>query len=186
MDRLDEAARIRREALNPLVREYYDIDRYEAMVIEDTLHLAKESSTPGENTRNIPTLAEARERECRVYATTLCEMLNNFGRTSGFKVKPSVFLGDPYSIVHMRLVNKGPLDVSVSRSGQELGATLRRIGTLLEREQGQFVFCQNLKVFDGNSLYILKPMQMRFWSRTVALNDADEIAGVIINWRESH
>jgi hypothetical protein len=186
MNRLDEAARIRREALNPLVREYYDIDRYEAMVIEDTLHLAKESSTPGKNTRSIPTLAEARERECRVYATTLCEMLNNFGRTSGFKVKSGVLLGDPYSIVHVRLVNRSSLGVSVSRSGQELGATLQRVGTLLERMEGQFVFCQNLKVFDGDSLYVLKPMQMRFWSRTTALNDADEIAGAIVNWRGSH
>ncbi len=186
MDRNEEAARIRREALNPLVREYYDIDRYEAMVIEDTLHLAKESSTPGENTRSIPTLAEAQEKDCRVYAVTLCEMLNSFGRTSGFKVRPNVLLGDPHSIVHVCLVNKGPLDVSVSRSGQELAATLRRIGTLLESQEGQFVFCQNLKVFDADSLYVLKPMQMRFWSRTAALNDADEIAGAIVNWRGSH
>jgi hypothetical protein len=113
-------------------------------------------------------------------------MLNNFGRTSGFKVKSGVLLGDPYSIVHVRLVNRSSLGVSVSRSGQELGATLQRVGTLLERMEGQFVFCQNLKVFDGDSLYVLKPMQMRFWSRTTALNDADEIAGAIVNWRGSH
>jgi hypothetical protein len=185
MDRHAEATRIRQESLNPLIREYYDVDRYEAMVIEDTLHLAMGSSTPGENTRSIPTLAEAHEKDCRIYAETLCEMLNNFGRTSGFKVRSNVLLGDPHSIVHVCLVNKGPLDVSVSRSGQELAATLRRIGTLLERQEGQFVFCQNLKVFDGDSLYILKPMQMRFWSRTTALNDADEIAGAIVNWRGS-
>jgi hypothetical protein len=183
----EDTSRIRREVLNPLVRKYYDIDeKYEAMLIEDTLRLAKPSSTPTENTRRIPTLAGVDENGCRLYADTLCEMLNNFGHTSGFKVRSEVLLGSPYSIVHVCLVNKGPFDVSISRSGHRLDATLRRLGALLEKQGGQFIFCQNLKIFDGDSLYVLKPMQMRFWSATAALNDADEIAGAIVNWRGSH
>jgi hypothetical protein len=186
MDRQAEATRIRRDVLDPLVRAYYDIDKYEAMVIEDTLHLAKESLTPGENTRDIPTLREAREGDCRVYAETLRDMLDSFGQTSNFRVRCGVLLGAPYSIVHVRLINRTSSGVCISRSRQELGATLQRMETILENQNGQFVFCQNLKVFDGDSLYILKPVQMRFWSRTAALNDADEIAGAIINWRGSH
>jgi hypothetical protein len=35
---------------------------------------------------------------------------------------------------------------------------------------------RNLKVFDGEDLCILKPLYKRYWCRTAALNDADEIA----------
>jgi len=31
-----------------------------------------------------------------------------------------------------------------------------------------------------NSLYIVKPIGLRFWTQTAALNDADEIANTIL------
>jgi len=39
---------------------------------------------------------------------------------------------------------------------------------------------RGLKVFEGSLLYITKPLGQRFWSRTAALNDADDIAGTIL------
>jgi len=178
-----EAAQIRREVLDPIVREYYDIDEYESMLIEDTLRLAKESSTPGPSTANIPTLAPVQDDSCVSYARTFCKIVNAFGKGSNFKVQAQVLLGNPYSIVHVLLANKTRVSVPIVRASEELAKTLRRLEKLLQKQEGQFIFCQNLKVFDGDSLYLLKPMQIRFWSHTAALNDADEIAGAIIQSR---
>ena len=36
------------------------------------------------------------------------------------------------------------------------------------------------KIFDGTLLYVVKPIGARFWTRTAALNDADEIVGAIL------
>jgi hypothetical protein len=83
------------------------------------------------------------------------------------------------------LVNKISKDVLVSDAKNELASVIKRMESLLKEKKGPFVFCQNLKVFDGDSLYVLKPMQMRFWSRTAALNDADEIAGYILQIRRN-
>jgi len=184
-DRRNQGAkRIRRE-LEPLVRDYYDIDQYELMLIEDTLQLAKESfhPKPSQSINDTPTLKETKEKECHVYAETLCEMLNHFGKGSKFKVKGEVYRGMPYSVVHVSLSDRINRTVPILESKEGLAKILQRMGHLLQQRQGHFVFCQNLKVFDGDDLYILKPMQMRFWSRTAALNDADEIAGYIIQIR---
>lgn len=35
-------------------------------------------------------------------------------------------------------------------------------------------------MFDENTLYIFKPLRLRFWTRTAALNDADSIAASIL------
>jgi type I restriction-modification system DNA methylase subunit len=178
--RKDEAERIRRD-IEPLVREYYNIDKYEAMLIEDTLQLAVKSFHPRQKSSKIPTtFKHPEDSDCIIYAQTLCEMLNNFGRGSQFKVKGDIIKGRPYSIVHVAMTNRITRTIPVSTADEKLTETFNRMKTLLQHEQDRFVFCQNLKVFDGNSLYILKPMQMRFWSRTAALNDADEIAGSII------
>jgi hypothetical protein len=40
-----------------------------------------------------------------------------------------------------------------------------------------------LRVFDGRHIHILKPLALRFWTRTAALNDADEIAAAILERR---
>ena len=177
--RKEEAEKIRKE-LEPFIRDYYNIDKYEAMLIEDTLQLAKESFHPRQSKMNVPTLEQPKDPACIIYAQTLCEMLNNFGRGSQFKVKGEIIKGQPYSIVHIAMTDRDCRTIPVSTADEKLAEIFDRMKTLLQQEQGRFVFCQNLKVFDGNSLYILKPMQMRFWSRTAALNDADEVAGSII------
>ncbi|TIU68048.1 MAG: hypothetical protein E5W15_19460 [Mesorhizobium sp.] len=41
---------------------------------------------------------------------------------------------------------------------------------------GNFQLMPDFRVFDGNSLYLVKPMQLRFWLRSAALSDADAIA----------
>jgi hypothetical protein len=38
----------------------------------------------------------------------------------------------------------------------------------------------DLKVFIEDALYIVKPRSMRYWLRSTALNDADEIAGDLL------
>ena len=35
------------------------------------------------------------------------------------------------------------------------------------------------------TIYIIKPDQIRFWTRSMALRDADEVAADILNWQES-
>ena len=181
-----EAERVRREVLEPLVREYYDIDKYEQMLIEDTLQLAAESFHPRPDTMDVPTLRTPDNQQLTIYTQTLCEMLNNFGTGSVSKVKGEIFTGSPYSVIHLSLAQQAARSVPISTAIDELAMILKRMDSLLKHGQNRFVFCRNIKVFDGDDLYILKPMQMRFCSRTAALNDADEIAGSILQSRRSH
>jgi len=182
--RKEEAKRIRSE-LEPLIRKYYDIDKYEAILIEDTLKLARRSFHPKQNDSTIPTLEIVNEKKAKIYTRTLCEMLNNFGRGNSFKVNGEVIKGSPYSVVRITLADTIRRNVPLSTTNEELARIFNRMKSLLQQKKGLFVFCQNIKVFDGDDLYILKPMQMRFWSRTAALNDADEIAGAIVQSRRS-
>jgi len=180
---LKENAQEISKGLESNVRKYYDIDKYEEMLIDETIMLSMKSFHKKTDAANIPTLKIPQKNNWQTYTKTLCEMLNHFGKGSQFKVNGKVYKGMPYSVVHLSLTDKISKSVPVSGAKEKLASVIKKMETLLQNKEGRFVFCQNLKVFDGDSLYILKPMQMRFWSRTAALNDADEIAGAILDSR---
>ena len=58
--------------------------------------------------------------------------------------------------------------------------TLNRLQRVAQIDGGTLSLARGLKVFDKTLLYIIKPVGLRFWTRTAALNDADEIAGSLL------
>ena len=60
--------------------------------------------------------------------------------------------------------------------GSVTDALARLADHLLVPLAGNFQLTPNLRIFADNSLYLVKPMQMRFWLRSAAIADADAIA----------
>jgi hypothetical protein len=58
----------------------------------------------------------------------------------------------------------------------DLTAVLGRLHEHINQPiNGNFQVMPDLRVFAGESLYLVKPMQLRFWLRSTALADADDI-----------
>ena len=58
----------------------------------------------------------------------------------------------------------------------ELTSTLDRLGRHLELPNNESLqTALDLHVFSEGYLYLIKPMQLRYWLRSAALSDADEI-----------
>jgi hypothetical protein len=57
---------------------------------------------------------------------------------------------------------------------------LKDIKQALPDQISRFRYYRNLKVFVGDKLYLLKPLIRRHWTKTAAINDADEIAAAIL------
>ena len=83
-------------------------------------------------------------------------------------------------IVLQKVLSQDVSPLDEEPSSHELDAVISRILNLLPRHEGSIAYYRNLKVFDRDKLYILKPLAYRFWSKTTALNDADEIAAAIL------
>ena len=71
------------------------------------------------------------------------------------------------------------LEPSPVANGDVLAAldALRQAASL---KMNTFELVRGVKVFHGNRLYIVKPLSLRHWTETVALNDADEVAASIL------
>jgi hypothetical protein len=62
----------------------------------------------------------------------------------------------------------------------DLLAALDQLRKVTSPKLNTFELARGIKAFDGDRLYVVKPLSQRFWTETAALNDADEIAGSIL------
>jgi type I restriction-modification system DNA methylase subunit len=172
-----------KECLYSLVCRYYQIDEFEQILIEDTVNYWIPSSTPNRGTVNIPTLKTSSSSERKDYIDLLCRLLNTWSRRSSYQVSCKIIVSSKSEmavIVLQKHAGQSKNQGQEENSGLKLDEVLTRITQLLPHHEGSIAFYRNLKVFDGDRLYILKPLTFRFWSKTFALNDADEIAAAIL------
>jgi type I restriction-modification system DNA methylase subunit len=166
-----------------LICRYYQIDEFEQILIEDTVNRWIPSSTPNRGTANIPTLKNSSSSEREEYLNLLCRLLNTWSSRSRYNVSGEIISssksGMGVIILHKDARQASPQDFERT-SSSKLDEVLERISRMLPQHEGSMAFYRNLKVFDGDKLYILKPLAFRFWSKTFALNDADEIAAAIL------
>ena len=62
-------------------------------------------------------------------------------------------------------------------SDRAVGQAFRRLGSQINvRLPGNFQLVPDFRLFDEKSLYLVKPLQRRFWLRSAAIADADALA----------
>ncbi|MBD2503350.1 HsdM family class I SAM-dependent methyltransferase [Anabaena azotica] len=186
-----QAVQNEKDELLKYVYEYYDIDEYEQILINDTINISIPSIQPNRKTWPIPTLVISKPQERKEYLKLLCDVLNTWARKSQYTIIGNVIsspkMGAAIIVLERKInVEQNWVDIE-QESTQELDIILRRIINLLPDQQGSISFLRNLKVFEQDKLYIFKPLARRFWTKTSALNDADEIAAAILssNYKES-
>ena len=175
-----------KEQLADLVYQYYDVDDLEKILIEDTVNVWIPSITPNQDgTRSIPALETSTSNQREQYVTTLCNLLNNWAKGGYYQIIAKIIvskkIGAGIVILERVTMEEQALKFPEQDSPEALNNVMSRIISLLPNQQGNINFLRNLKIFDENLLYIFKPLAYRFWTRTYALNDADEIAGAILN-----
>jgi hypothetical protein len=169
-----------------LVYEYYGISEREQMLIENTVTIFKQSMMPSSISGRVPTIGEPTSTEKEEYVDLLCDILNSWAKRSKFRVSGQIENSSQLGLSLITLI-KGPKKERTIQtlSSDELQEALARIQKLLPAKNGRLIYHRNLKVFDEDKLYILKRLSRRHWTKTAAINDADEIAAAMLTSGES-
>ena len=168
-------------AIDPLVYEYFDVLPVERVLVEDTVRLSIPSFRPGPRRRSVPAIEPSKPDERVQYTKRLCGTLNGWARGGQSRVvgSPSVSEAAGVGLVVLEMVEPGGPTAILNGNGDLLAALdeLRQSASL---RLNTFELARGVKVFDGNRLFVVKPLERRYWTETAALNDADEIAGSIL------
>jgi hypothetical protein len=172
------SAQSRAEAL---VEEYFDLNEIEQILVSDTTMVIIPSVRPTRTRVEVPTILPARESERAQYVELLCETLNRWGGT-GHQVHGRAVADGKIGVgmVVLEKTRRGEEPGALNEANRDILASLHRLQRGAARGRGTVELVRGLMVFERSLLYITKPLGRRFWTRTAALNDADEIAGTVL------
>ena len=179
----EEETKATMQKIEPLVYDYYGISKREQMLIEDTVNIFKRSMMPISVSKEVQTIRiKPTPDERKDYVELLCKILNSWAKRSKFKVSGKIEFSDILgtSVVTLCKSEKAK-PFQQSKTSDDLQAALKSIQKVLPEKKGRFTYHRGLKVFDKNNLYIVKPLALRHWTKTAAINDADEIAAAILS-----
>jgi hypothetical protein len=159
--------------IDHLAYQYFGLSADEIAIIEDTVDAIIPALQPHEGQTPSLWLAPD-EGERAAYARALAGSLNDWFRgQGGISAK---LLARSADLAVLRLQLNGGDGYSEDRHG-ELSSILEVLSAHIHQPlDGNFQLMPDVRVFVGESLYLIKPMQRRFWLRATALADADGIA----------
>jgi hypothetical protein len=169
------------QQIEPFIYEYYAISKREEMLIDDTVNIFKRSMMPSSINKIVPTIKESTYEQRKEYIDLLCGILNSWAKRSLFKVSGKTEYSHSLGTSVVTLWKSRNFELfKENQTSDELQGVSENIQQALSENEDRFEYRRNLKVFDGNNLYILKPLARRHWTKTAAINEADEIAAKIL------
>jgi N-6 DNA Methylase len=170
------------DSIEGLIDEYFDVLPLEKTLIDDTLRVIIPSVRPTRRRPVVPTIDPSKEQQRDNYIKRLCDTLNGWAKNGPFIVQGRATVSAKLGIgaVVLQKTRSGQI---ASKPPEDLGdllAALERLHEVTSQKLSSFELIRGAKVFDGNRLFLVKPIGQRFWTETAALNDADEIAGTIL------
>lgn len=118
------------------------------------------------------------------YNDCLISSLSRFLKSSSYNVSSTLYhpnaVPNPLNLITISF-GKSKESTTIS-SSSELTKLLNKLDQQLIKEKSSGVYVkQNLKIYDDNKIYIVKPNQKRFWSKMEAYDDASSIIADILN-----
>jgi len=115
--------------------------------------------------------------DIETYAQTFCDTVNSILQFGQLRAWATVYSGkSPLRLVSIHFNRaKDAGTVKKQSSSTKLEEALANLERKIQTEYSESIYVRrNIRFYDGDTLHITKPDEKRFWSRSMALRDADE------------
>ena len=178
------SGKIDEQAMEVFVQKIYNMKSYEIELVNDALdYIYSYFDKKGKSiVFETPTI-----EAYNLYYKALNDVLNNtFGKS--IIQNGQFFIGDsPLSVLVLTLegvYSEVPQINTDSISAKQL---LTELDTMLTEERNNIYIRRNVRIYGKDMIYIIKPMQKKYWNFSSACRDADEIfADIMKTWRANN
>jgi len=123
-------------------------------------------------------------KETKTYVSIVCDIINDYLNTK-IKLNAKIYdvsKNDPLNLIVFKFSNS--LKDIQEGNGDEIKAHLNDLDSLTFTKEAQSIYMKKqIKYYDNDTIYLIKPNQKRFWSRSAAINDAKELIGEILSMK---
>lgn len=160
--------------IDRLIFDELDLSKSERFLVDDVLEYSLGFFQEGEKSKACEMVSF---QDLETYARTFCDTVNSILQFGELRAWATVYIGKtPLRLVSIhfnRLRDAGTIDKQTS--SERLFEALTNLEAKVRTEYSESIYVRrNIKFYDGDTLHIAKPNEKRFWSRSMALRDADE------------
>lgn len=163
------------DRIDQLTYAYFGLTQNEIILIEDAAQFIIPSSQPSAGT--FPAVWKISDHRDRgAYAKTMSDRLGKWLNTKDAVGISLVTKNLDFAILKLSISDNQKSDYWEDNE-ESFGEALSRLSNTVGQPVNEnFILLPNIRLFVGSNLYLIKPLQKRFWLRSTALADADEIA----------
>ena len=155
---------------------YFGLGEEEIALVEDAVEKVIPCAQPHLGS-SVDLWKPAGRSDRQAYASTIVRTMTQWlDRDAGISVVLEA-RNEDLALLHLRLVERRWEEPYRERDDRLVGEALRQLGARAGmRLPGNFQVVPDFRLFIGNSLYLIKPLQRRFWLKSAAIADADAMA----------
>jgi methylase of polypeptide subunit release factors len=175
-----------RDGIDDIVFDYFGLTNHERILVEDMVALAAKSLQPTSYDELFtPLQAEIDAKVSSTYVKQLEEALGMWSHCRGGNGSISVRCLDragirtPLDVVHVALRADGTKQRQVGMAQTCHGLISVIQDRISDGTPLNFFAMPNSTFVLGDDIYIIKPSRVRFWTRSAALRDADELVSLV-------
>ncbi|MEA5457997.1 N-6 DNA methylase [Arcicella sp. LKC2W] len=169
--------------IDNLFYEALNLTSNEIVLIEDLINLTLDGF---QNKKESIAFRPCQNIEIKTYSQYLANNINSFLKFGSsltawvtvFPVAPKI----PLNIVALHFNQDQEAGYIEENGNTNIAKILKEINEFTYQEYTESIYYRKfVKYYSGDTIYIIKPNEKRFWSRSLALNEADEIIAEILS-----
>jgi hypothetical protein len=157
-----------------------NINEKEQVLIQDTLKFSLDLFEQSENSVGFKhTLRDENE----AYAQMLRQELTDFYSETNHKINITIYDIQRFSPLNLVVLQFSDTEKPVEvKAGAEITPLLKELNKYSIQEKGKNIYVQKqFRYYDKDTIYLIKPNQKRFWTRSQAMDDAMSLIIEIAN-----
>lgn len=166
------------DSINEEVYTLYGLSDQEIILIEDTVRYTILPLLQRKKTKYLQAMAEPVTEQLVSYAKRVCLQLNGVLHHGNSELMATIFSISKasLSVCRFSLRNKSDAPLVITSQIAGIQDVLGQISENLRAKIADHLYVRrDLRVYDSNAFWIIKPSESRLWSEAAALNDADAV-----------
>lgn len=157
----------------------YKLQKKEIAIVEDFVKYSISLFYDKENSIALRPIAREKP-ETMSYAEMLCNEINDFLKVGDFKVNSRVYNvspNTPLCLVVLEIISKNKVrSPQLIEADSDFQKELKKVEEYTWSEYAQNIYVRKqVRYYTDDSIFIAKPNQKRFWTRSQAIDDANTI-----------
>jgi hypothetical protein len=166
--------------LNRTIEKIVGITEKEQILIQDTLKFSLNLFEQGENSIGFKRTLLA---ENEAYAQIFRQELADFYSETNHKINVTIYDVQHFTPLNLVVLQFGDTEKPVEiKDETAIAPLLKELNRYSIREKGKNIYIQKqFRYYDRDTIYLIKPNQKRFWTRSQAIDDAMSLIIEIAN-----